>query len=68
VTPDPADQRAALGRRLRTARKAQGRSQSEVAAALGTDQKVVSRAENGQTTVDTQLRIAGELGLDLVAS
>lgn len=69
MTPLPtADRRVAIGRKLRSERIRQGKSQTDVADALDTDQKVVSRAENGRTTVDTQLRIAEHLGLDLMAA
>jgi len=66
--PPTADRRAVIGEKLRQERKRQKKSQTDVAAALDTDQKVVSRAELGRTTVDTQLRIAEHLGLDLVAA
>ena len=68
--PPTADRRAVIGEKLRTERLRQDKSQADVAAAIGTGQKVVSRAENGHTTVDTQLRIAEHLGLrlDLVAN
>lgn len=69
MTPLPTvDRRAVIGEKLRTERRRQGKSQVEIAAALKTDQKVISRAENGLATVDTQLRIAEHLGLDLVAT
>jgi len=60
--------RARFGEQLRSERERQGRSQGDVAAAIGTDQKVVSRAERGLATIETQIRIAAELGLDLMAA
>lgn len=68
MTPTPTaagDHRPAIGQALRAERKRQGRSQTDVANALNTAQKVVSRAELGLSTVDTQLRVAAELGLSL---
>lgn len=70
---DPAAaRRISLGAKLREERVRQGRSQTDIAVAIGTNQKVVSRAELGRTTIDTQVRIAAELGveveIDLVAS
>lgn len=67
-TPTVDAARAELGRRLREARNAKARSQADVAAAVGTDQKVVSRAERGLTSLETQYRIADELGLDLMGA
>jgi transcriptional regulator with XRE-family HTH domain len=70
VTPtSPEDARREIGSVLRTERKRQGRSQTDVANAIGTDQGVISRAERGLTTIETQLRIGAELGLnDLVSA
>lgn len=67
-TPSVDETRVNLGDRLRQERTRQGRSQVDVATALGTDQKVISRAERGLTTLETQVRIGHELGLDLVGA
>lgn len=61
-----ADTKVAFGERLRRERRRQRLSQTEVATSVGTDQKVVSRAELGETTIETQLRIAKALGLELI--
>ena len=59
--------RKAFGKWLRDERVAQGRSQADVARSLGTDQTVVSRAERGvRTSLETQLRIANELGVGML--
>lgn len=62
-----ADTRVTVGRRLRQERERQDLSQTQVAAKAGTDQKVVSRAENGKATLETQLHIGAVLGLDAAA-
>lgn len=67
-TPTVDAARVALGRRLRQARDEADRSQADVAAAVGTDQKVISRAERGLTSIETQYRIAAELGIDLIGA
>ena len=61
-----ADARKAFGERLLLERRRQGRSQADVAAAMNTDQGVVSRAELGKTTIETQLRVAAELGIEIM--
>lgn len=66
TTPYPS--KVALGERLRAERRRQGLTQAAVAAALETDQKVISRAENGLATFDTQLRVATALGVDLMGA
>jgi HTH-type transcriptional regulator/antitoxin HipB len=63
----PVHSAAELGARLRSRRRELGITQSEVAAVIGTNRRVIGQLEHGKPTV--QLRIAldaaGVLGLDL---
>jgi transcriptional regulator with XRE-family HTH domain len=61
---------ASLGRRVRRARYAAGRSQRDVAAAVGVSQSTISRIELGNgafTPLGIWARVAHEVGLDLTA-
>jgi HTH-type transcriptional regulator/antitoxin HipB len=53
----------AWGEVIRLERHRQRLNQTEVAKRAGTDQKVVSKVENGAATLDTTVRIAAALGL-----
>lgn len=59
----------ALGRRIRTARKAQGLTQIELAEIAGVGARFISELERGKDTVrlGLALKIAQLVGLDLYA-
>ena len=53
----------AWGEVIRLERHRRRESQTDVAKRAGTDQKVVSKVENGDATLDTTVRIAAALDL-----
>ena len=55
----------AWGEVIRLERHRRRESQTEVAKRAGTDQKVVSKVENGAATLDTTVRIAAALDLTI---
>lgn len=56
----------AWGRAIQTARLAARRTQDDVAQATGIPQRAISRAEQGQGGLRYYLRIADELGVEIV--
>ena len=58
-----------FGQAVRTARKAAGLSQAQVALAAGTSRRVIYQLEAGRPTLrlETALRVATQLGIILTA-
>ena len=59
------DLQAAWGEVIRLERLSRRESQTDVAKRANTDQKVVSKVENGAATLDTTVRIAAALQLSV---
>lgn len=55
----------AWGRVIRLERTARGERQVDVAARVPTDQKIVSKVERGEATLDSTVRVASALGLTI---
>lgn len=62
-----ADVRRVWASAIAAQREAAQRSQAELAAAVGVDQKTISNIERGIGSLDTFVKVSTALGLDLLA-